>query len=79
MIDKILKEREDSYGDFKDNARKTTKMFNILTDNRPCGCKAYPAFMIITKLVREFNKHNKDNLDDIQGYAKLWAEDHYDL
>ena len=73
-IDKLIEERGSNYGSFTDNAQRIMAMYNILTNNREAGQKGYPAFMIITKLVREFNKHKSDNLEDIQGYAKLWNE-----
>ena len=76
-IDEVLEDRSE-YGPFERNCQRIVRAFNAITGidsvPRPLEPRDYPGFMIIVKLVREYEQHKDDNLLDIEGYAKLWAE-----
>ena len=76
-VDEILSERSE-YGPFGRNSSRISRAFNAITGMdsvpRPIEPRDYPAFMIVVKLVREYENHKQDNLDDICGYSKLWSE-----
>ena len=69
--DKILNnDRQSEYGDPKNNYAKIALMYNLITGDNIHG-KDVAIIMIITKLVREGNKHKEDNLIDLCGYAEI--------
>ena len=72
MIDKILSERQDEYGDATANFRKIGVVWGQLLD-LPYSLDATQVaqMMIALKLVRiSANPNHKDSWLDIQGYAK---------
>jgi hypothetical protein len=72
MIDKILDQRQDEYGDATANFRKIGVVWGQLLD-LPYSLDATQVaqMMIALKLVRiSANPNHKDSWLDIQGYAK---------
>lgn len=76
MIEKTLKERGTTHGDFTDNARVSQQLKAIIFQNgemslSPVQCEALD--MICHKLARIVcgNPNHKDHWHDIAGYAKL--------
>ena len=73
MIEDILNERQDEYGDATANFKKIGIIWGQLL-NLPYSLDAYEVaqMMIALKLVRiSVNPDHKDSWVDIQGYTKL--------
>ncbi len=71
--DLITEDRRDAYGPYSIEATKLAILWSaILGVNIPPH--KIPLCMILLKLVRETNKHQRDNLCDIAGYTALASD-----
>jgi hypothetical protein len=71
--EELVEERGSQYGHPKQDFSRTAKLWNaylgdrLVTDLKP---EDVPMMMILLKVSREAHKHQEDNINDIQGYAK---------
>jgi hypothetical protein len=63
-------DRAKAYGDAEVQFRTVANLWGEIVGHR-ITAKQVPLMMIALKLVRENNKHSRDNLVDIAGYAGL--------
>lgn len=69
----IYSERAKQYGDFGNNMKIVSGLFQYLTGNQLTEEECCQ-FLICLKLARESTKHKRDNLIDIAGYVGLWDD-----
>lgn len=62
--------RRDSYGDARDSFERVASMWSVIL-KRSVTAHEVALCMIALKLCREANKHSRDSLVDIAGYAGL--------
>lgn len=69
--------RRESYGDARESFERIAAMWQVIL-KRPVSGHEVALCMIALKLCRESNKHSRDNLVDIAGYADLANTVHFD-
>lgn len=68
-----LKRGNSEYGESNGYAAKIVKIFRTIS-GKEFTVDDYYLLMIITKLVREYNKSKYDNILDLAGYSLLWLK-----
>lgn len=71
----ISGDRRHQYGSFPEEADKVALVAGVMR-NRRFDAHDVTAIQVATKLVREANKHKRDNLVDAAGYIGLWQQVH---
>lgn len=72
----VYGDRQDDYGSVRDDFHRVAGLLNVLLSGRlkaPIADEDIPLIMICLKLSRQVNKHKRDNLVDIAGYAETAA------
>lgn len=69
--DKLINgERQDAYGNVKDNWQRTVNIFELLTGVKLSVTQGL-MFMVAVKLAREYHEAKRDNRVDTCGYLEL--------
>jgi hypothetical protein len=79
ILKKIMEDRQEDYGDYKENFRLISVIFNvILHDILKDDMKPYQVgqLMMGLKLYRATRKYKADNYDDLEIYSKMAKELH---
>jgi hypothetical protein len=79
ILKKIMEDRQEDYGDFKENFRLISVIFNvILHDKLKDDIEPYQVgqLMMGLKLYRATRKYKADNYDDLEIYSKMAKELH---
>jgi hypothetical protein len=72
--DKIVSgPREEQYGDAEENFAIAAEIFNSINHKKPYEINSSGVVLVLmaVKLAREGNKHSRDNLVDLAGYAEI--------
>ena len=69
----IIGDRRTSYGPVEESFRRISSLWSAMLGIEITSSKV-ALMMLGFKLCREMNKHNKDNLIDICGYAALLSQ-----
>ncbi len=67
----VHRDRGSDYGHPLDDFTKTATMFNALR-GKDLTAEDVAIFMMCVKLSREINRHKRDNLTDLCGYAETY-------
>ena len=79
ILKKIMEDRQEDYGDYKENFRLISVIFNvILHDRLKDDIKPHQVgqLMMGLKLYRATRKYKADNYDDLEIYSKMAKELH---
>jgi|TARA_R100001163_G_C4889495_1_gene83121 hypothetical protein len=79
ILKKIMEDRHNDYGDYKENFRLISVIFNvILHDKLKDDIEPYEVaqLMMGLKLYRTTRKFKKDSYDDLEIYSKMAKELH---
>lgn len=66
--------RDADYGSFAAEAKRIQDIAAILGLPLENPAKQHSMYMMIVKLVRESNRHKRDNIVDLMGYAQLYLD-----
>jgi len=79
ILKKIMEDRQEDYGDYKENFRLISVIFNvILHDKLKDDIEPHEVgqLMMGLKLYRATKKYKADNYDDLEIYSKMAKELH---
>jgi hypothetical protein len=77
-IDKLLDEKREHYGEYKDFNKDMCEILNLLKERKGEPRMITPMdvdnFFLVLKLLRSQTSEDLDSLIDLQGYAKIIKE-----
>lgn len=73
-VSDVLEQRATTYPPYQEEADRVSLVWNALYGKREITPNLVPMFLIVMKLVRLANRHDRDSVLDMVGYLEKYDE-----